>query len=191
MNVYVGQGVRQVYHRTGQLDVMEVEMWFLLPLILWPLAEIGLFVTLGAEIGLWPTLAWVLISAMLGMWIIRRQGERAQMALRHGLATMSDPVSPMARGAMNVAAGALLILPGFMTDAIGLLLLLPPVRNLIIGQLSRRVVVMQAGQGQGPGMGRGRGAGPDIIDGEFIELDAQSLPPRPDAAARSGWVQPD
>lgn len=190
MNVYVGQGVRQVYHRTGQLDVMEVEMWFLLPLILWPLAEIGLFVTLGAEIGLWPTLAWVLISAMLGMWIIRRQGERAQMALRHGLATMSDPVSPMARGAMNVAAGALLILPGFLTDAIGLLLLLPPVRNLIIGQLSRRVVVMQAGMGQG-GMGRGRGAGPDIIDGEFIELDAQSLPPRPDAAARSGWVQPD
>lgn len=162
-------------------------MWVLLPVILWPLAEIGLFVTLGAEIGLWPTLAWVLISAMLGMWIIRRQGERAQVALRHGLATMSDPLSPMARGAMNVAAGVLLILPGFLTDALGLLLLLPPVRAGLIAMLSKRVVVARAGGTDSWAGGRSRG--PDIIDGEFIELDAQSLPPRPEG--RSGWVQPD
>lgn len=160
-------------------------MWLLLPLVLWPLAEIGLFVTLGAEIGLWPTLAWVLGTAILGTWIIRRQGERAQVALRHGFATMSDPVSPMAKGAMTVAAGALLILPGFLTDAIGLLLLLPPVRSGIIAFMSRRVVVTRAGQTHR------QGTRPDIIDGEFIELDAQTLPPRPDTSARSGWVQPD
>lgn len=166
-------------------------MWLFLPLILWPLVEIGLFVTLGGWLGLWPTLAWVVGSALLGGWIIRRQGERAQIAMRQGLGAISDPVSPMADGAAKVAAGVLLILPGFLTDAIGLALLAPPLRAGLVALLSRRFVVRQASY-------RNPSYRPDIIDGEFIELDAERLAPQADVPGDdfprrgqgpSGWTR--
>ncbi len=157
-------------------------MWQLLPLLLWPLVEIALFVVVGGWLGLWPTLAWVVGTAVLGIWLIRRQGERAQIAMRQGLAAMSDPVSPLANGAMTLAAGILLILPGFLTDALGLLLLLPPVRAGLVTLLSRRVVVS--------GRPWRRNAGqPDIIDGEFIEVDAPPLPRGPVRTSGSGWTE--
>lgn len=154
-------------------------MWLLLPLILWPLIEIGLFVTLGAWIGLWPTLAWVVGTAMLGGYVIRRQGERAQVAMRQGFIALSDPLSPMAQGALTLAAGMLLILPGFLTDAMGLALLLPPIRTVLVTLLSRRVMVARPGSARPPHR-------PDVIDGEFIDLDAETLPPR---RGSSGWTQ--
>ncbi|MFT4149253.1 MAG: FxsA family protein [Paracoccaceae bacterium] len=151
-------------------------MWLFLPLILWPLIEIGLFVTLGAWIGLWPTLAWVVGTAVLGGYVIRRQGERAQVAMRQGFVALSDPLSPMAQGAMMVAAGLLLILPGFLTDALGLLLLLAPVRAGLVALLSRRIVVAPARPPYRP----------DVIDGEFIDLDAERLTQR---GGPSGWTR--
>ncbi len=157
-------------------------MWQFLPLLLWPFIEIGLFVTVGGWLGLWPTLAWVAGTAVLGFWIIRRQGERAQIAMRHGMAAMADPLSPMANGAMTVMAGVLLILPGFLTDALGLLLLLPPVRAALVALIARRVTV----RGQAF---TARGGRADIIDGEFIEVDAPSLPRGPVRAGGSGWTE--
>lgn len=157
-------------------------MWLLLPLVLWPLIEIGLFVTLGGWLGLWPTLAWVVGTAVLGMAVIRRQGERARIAMRHGVVALSDPLSPMAQGAMTVAAGALLILPGFLTDALGFLLLIPPVRAVLVAILSRRMTVVRD-------IRTGR---PDIIDGEFIEILPERIAPRSDAPAGprpSGWTR--
>lgn len=154
-------------------------MWFLLPLILWPLIEIGLFVTLGAWLGLWLTLAWVMGTAVFGMYVIRRQGERAQVAMRQGFVALSEPLSPMAQGALTVAAGALLILPGFLTDALGLLLLLPPIRSVLVAALARRVVVTHPTR-------RRPEHRPDVIDGEFIDLDAESLP---QSRGNSGWTR--
>lgn len=164
-------------------------MWLFLPLLLWPLIEIALFVTLGGWLGLWPTLAWVVISAALGLWVIRRQGERAQIAMRQGIGALSDPLSPVAGGALKVAAGLLLILPGFLTDAFGLLLLLPPVRAALVAVLARRVVVVGGAAGATrPGDWRSRGR-PDVIDGEFIDLDADALPRRQGPPGSSGWTR--
>ena len=166
-------------------------MWLLLGLILWPLVEIGLFVTLGGEIGLSLTLLWVIASACLGGWIIRREGQRTQMALRQRIDTLSDPLSPMAGGAMNVLAGGLLILPGFLTDTLGLLLLLPPIRKAIMIWMSKRVQFSMAAGRSGFSRPKGETGQPVVIDGEFIDLDASQPQGNPGQHPQSGWTRND
>lgn len=120
-------------------------MGIILAILALPLVEIALFVTLGARLGLWLTLAWVLLTAVGGMLILRRlaasgmavqrdefvEGFRGRMA--------EDPLSPIVHQAMIAVAAMLLILPGFFTDALGLLLLVPPLRQLAIGLMARRM----------------------------------------------------
>lgn len=120
-------------------------MWIILGILALPLVEIGLFVTLGASLGLWLTLAWVLLTGVTGVLILRSlavsgafrgrqdfvEGFRGRMA--------EDPLSPIAHQALVGVAALLLILPGFFTDGLGLLLLVPPVRGLIIRLLASRV----------------------------------------------------
>ena len=126
-------------------------MWIVLGLLALPLVEIGLFVTLGAKLGLWLTLGWVVLTGVLGVLLLKSMalagGETLRRGFREGL---QDPLSPLAHRALVGVAAVLLILPGFFTDALGLLLLLPPVRALIIrvlGNRMRGVMVMRRGQG--------------------------------------------
>jgi UPF0716 protein FxsA len=114
-------------------------MWILLGVLALPLVEIGLFVTLGAQLGLWLTLAWVILTGVIGVLLLKgvSMGGRG---LRQGLQEgMHDPVSPIMHRTLIGVAAVLLILPGFFTDALGLLLLLPPVRSGIIGALAQRM----------------------------------------------------
>lgn len=173
-------------------------MWVFLGFLAWPLIEIGLFVEIGGAIGLWATLAWVLLSAALGVAILRSQGQEAAMRLRGGLRGI-DPLSPLADGALRGLAAFLLILPGFLTDAVGLLLLLPPVRMALVAALARRVQV-RAGA---PGFDRGAmwpehgrdPRQPAILEGEYHEIDPDAAMqddrhPGPDGPRRpSGWAR--
>jgi UPF0716 protein FxsA len=164
-------------------------MWLLLGLVLWPLVEIGLFVTFGGKIGLSLTLFLVIASACLGGWIIRREGQRTQMALRQRFDRLSDPLSPMAAGAMNVVAGGLLILPGFLTDALGILLLLPPIRKIITVWVSKRISFSTSGGRSGFSPDSEQTGQPIVIDGEFIDLDANHATGNPDQSPQSGWTR--
>lgn len=146
-----------------------------------PLIEIALFVTVGAWLGLWLTLAIVLGTAILGGMVIRLQGQRSVQDLR-GSIRMGDPLRPMAHGALIVAAGFLLILPGFFTDTLGLVLLLPPVRQGLIALLARRMNVRANVFETSKAGPRQDGV---VIDGEFIELE-NDPPPRPGS---SGWTR--
>ena len=115
-------------------------MWILVAVLAWPLIEIGLFVTLGAELGLALTLAWVVLTGVAGVLLLRGLALAGQRGLRAGLQEgLQDPLSPVAHKALMAVGGVLLILPGFFTDALGLLLLLPPVRGLLIRQMGRRL----------------------------------------------------
>ena len=115
-------------------------MWVLVGILALPLVEIGLFVTLGAQLGLWLTLAWVLLTGVLGILLLKGMALAGRERLRQGLQDgLHDPLSPLAHKALVGVAAVLLILPGFFTDAVGLVLLLPPVRALIIGGMARRM----------------------------------------------------
>lgn len=126
-------------------------MWIVLGLLALPLVEIGLFVTLGAKLGLWLTLGWVLLTGVLGVLLLKGMALGGRESLRQGVREgLDDPLSPLAQRALAGVAAMLLILPGFFTDALGLVLLLPPVRALIVrvlGSRMRGVVVLRRGPG--------------------------------------------
>ncbi|MGV6849841.1 MAG: FxsA family protein [Marinibacterium sp.] len=166
-------------------------MILFLAFLLVPLIEIGLFIQVGGAIGLWPTLAIVVITAVIGTWLVRSQGRLALQRLGTSFADLRDPTQPLAEGAMILFAGALLLTPGFFTDAVGFALLVPPVRAAIYRFVAARVQVQSFGAGMAqdgpfgparPRPGPGAGSG-DIIDGEYTDLSGE--PPRPP----SGWVK--
>lgn len=115
-----------------------------------PLIEIALFIQVGGAIGLWPTLAIVVLTAVLGSWLVRTQGALAMGQLRRSFAELDDPTEPLAHGAMILIAGALLLTPGFFTDAVGFALLVRPVRLAVLRHLRSRVRVARFHMGPGP-----------------------------------------
>ena len=158
-------------------------MYLFLAFLLVPLIEIALFIQVGGAIGLWPTLAIVVLTAVLGTWLVRTQGRMAIAQLGRSFSELDDPTEPLAHGAMILIAGALLLTPGFFTDAVGFALLMPPVRVAVFRYLSTRIKVQRFQMGPGP---RHRDyPTSDTIDGEFEEVDPspQSRP------GNSGWVQ--
>ena len=171
-------------------------MYIFLAFLMVPLIEIGLFIQVGGAIGLWPTLAIVVLTAVLGTALVQSQGRLALGQMRNSFQNLSDPAEPLAHGAMILFAGALLLTPGFFTDAIGFALLMPPVRIAVYHYIGKRVTVAQfqmgsgAMHGQRPGQERGHphrdhpaGSG-DIIDGDFEDV----TPSRP-GKKPSGWVE--
>src|SRR5690606_23740898 len=123
----------------------------LIPLLLaLPLAEIAGFVIVGRMVGVWATLALVMLTSLLGMLILRRQG----LQMLSGLSSEGQqgrlPGESVINGAMIVVAGLLLLLPGFVTDIIGLALFLPPVRHLLWRTIGKRIVVVDSGSRGGP-----------------------------------------
>jgi len=128
-------------------------MGFLPYLLAVPLIEIAGFVWIGPYLGVGGTLAWIILTGMLGMAIIRRQGFETLVRLRAAASAGETPLPVAVDGGVQVFAGLLLAVPGFFTDAIGLLLLIPPLRALAVawalGRLAKagaRVHVAQPGQ---------------------------------------------
>lgn len=119
-------------------------MWLFLILVLVPIIEIALFIEIGGWIGLWPTLAVVVATALAGTLLLRAQGFAALADLQSRLDTGRDPTGALAHGALILVAGVVLLTPGFFTDAVGFLLLVPPVRAAVLRAAGRRIRVVQA-----------------------------------------------
>lgn len=136
-------------------------MWVLLVVLAVPLIEIGLFVVIGGAIGLWPTLAWVVVTAGLGVILLKGMAMIGVSSLSRDMAEFSDTRSPMAHRILVLLAAVLLILPGFFTDTIGLLLLIQPFRRFAIWLVAKRLRVAS--------VIRPRGA---VIDGEWRDASA-------------------
>lgn len=134
-----------------------------------PLAEIALFVVLGGRIGLWPTLALIVLTALIGAWMLRLQGFAVLARAQRQLAEGTLPVTEVFEGLCLLVAGVLLLTPGFLTDAVGALLLLRPVRLMLYRRVSRHLEVHAGGAGPRGGDPRA-GAGP-IIDADFEEIE--------------------
>lgn len=159
-------------------------MWLLIAFLIVPIIEIALFIQVGGVIGLLPTLAIVVLTAILGTWLVRTQGAVALGELRGALSRQTDPTEPLAHGAMILIAGVLLLTPGFFTDAIGFALLAPPIRRAAFTYLRKRVIVQGFGPDPRPGDAP-RTHGPTTIEGNFHEV-----PPGGDTArGPSGWTR--
>jgi len=149
-------------------------MWLLIAFIAVPLIEIYLFITVGGAIGTWWTLGIVVVTAIIGSWLVRHQGSQELQNLRSSFSNMQDPTESLASGAMILFSGALLLTPGFFTDAVGFALLIPPVRAAVYRYARSRVNVQSFQMGPGP-TAQPR---PDdkVIDGEFEEVKPSDGP---------------
>lgn len=110
-------------------------MRILLAILLLPLVDIASFVVVGPRLGVSGTLLLVVLSVMTGIAVLRRSGLRAVERLRSTLVDGRQAVPETIDAALLALAGVLFILPGFASDILALLLLLPPVRDLITRQL--------------------------------------------------------
>ena len=117
----------------------------LLLAVLWPIAELFVAIQVAHAIGVVPTIVLLIAGWPLGTWALRRQGAAAWRRLGLALGEGRTPAREVVDGALVVIGGVLLMIPGFITDAIGLLLLAPPTRALtrplLVRNLTSRLVL--------------------------------------------------
>jgi UPF0716 protein FxsA len=135
-----------------------------------PLLEIAGFVVVGRQVGALATVGLVLASSIAGALLLRHQGFSVMTRIRAEMDAGRDPSRQLAHGAMIVLAAILLIIPGFITDIIGLLLFLPPVRDLAWRALKGRVV-LATNFSTGGFRGRQRDKTIDLDDGDYSRSD--------------------
>ncbi|MFQ5644989.1 MAG: FxsA family protein [Thiogranum sp.] len=140
---------------------------FLLFLLI-PLVEIYFLIQVGSVIGAIPTVALVVFTALLGAMLLRLQGLTTLQRTRSALAQGQVPAMEMFEGVLLVFSGALLLTPGFVTDAIGFLFLVPPFRKYIIHWFLSRSTIYTRQPGDIPGA---PGSGPHTIEGEYRRED--------------------
>ena len=103
-----------------------------------PLLEIGVFIRIGDEIGIFATIGITVLTAIVGTFLVRTQGLATLNKVSGSLNRGEMPLRPVFDGACQLIAGALLLTPGFITDTIGLVLFAPPFRTLLLAWLISR-----------------------------------------------------
>ncbi|MEZ5836813.1 MAG: FxsA family protein [Geminicoccaceae bacterium] len=145
-----------------------------------PIVEVATFIQVGGLIGLWPTIAMVILTAVVGSIIIRRQGLGLIQTVQRQMAEGALPVFEVFSGLCLLVAGALLLTPGFITDTMGFLLLWPGLRRMVYARFRDRIDI------QSRSFGSAQTRRGDVIDGEYEEVvDTEDMPP-----PRGNWGRP-
>ncbi len=152
-------------------------IFFVLFLVI-PIIEIYLLIKVGEEIGALLTIFFVVLTAVIGAGLLRQQGLSTLARFQQNLSSGKIPAQEMVEGILLAVGGALLMTPGFVTDTMGFLCLLPFSRKFIAGNIIKRSSAkFTAGMsgGFGGGMGRAGGFHPhkddDVYEGEFTEVE--------------------
>lgn len=145
-------------------------------LLVIPLLEIAAFVVIGGQIGVFPTLALVVVTAIIGSILLRVQGFGLLNRIQTEMNAGRVPARELVHGVMLLAAGILLLTPGFVTDAAGFLLFIPPVRDAVWGFVRSRIRVV----GPDGTAFNGRAAGAPPRDGRTIDLEEDDFARDPD-----------
>jgi UPF0716 protein FxsA len=156
-----------------------VPLFLIVLFIVVPIAELYVIIQVGEAIGLWPTLALLLADALLGSFLLKHQGRGALRRFNEALAQRRFPGKEVVDGLLIVVGGTLLLAPGFLTDIVGLILLIPPSRAVVRGLLRRFTVgrFMVVGMPGGGGAARGPSGGP-APDYDF-DATAEEVPVNP------------
>ncbi len=143
-------------------------MPFLILFIIIPVVEMWVLIQVGSQIGALPTIALVLLTAMVGLALLRQQGLATMIKANQRAAAGQIPLKEMVEGIFLAVGGALLLTPGFITDALGLCCLIPGLRHLLIGRLLKPIIAKAASGKFYQYQSYQKGASQDdIIEGEF------------------------
>jgi UPF0716 protein FxsA len=120
--------------------------WLLvLAFVVVPLIEIYVLIQVGQVIGVWWTILLLVVDSLIGGWLIKREGRRAWLALNTALQSGRMPAKELADGALILIGGTLMLTPGFVTDTVGILLILPVTRPVARRVLSRYMAARLTG----------------------------------------------
>jgi UPF0716 protein FxsA len=148
----------------------------LLPLVLLfivvPIAELAVVIQVGQEIGVWWTVAILVADSILGSILMRAQGRAAWRRFNETMRAGRVPAKEVLDGGLVMFGGLLLLTPGFITDLLGLLLLVPPTRALVRRTLARRLQQRRVVSMTGP-----RGRPDDVVDGTAVDIENDRLTP--------------
>ena len=136
-----------------------------------PIAELALLIQVGSWIGFWPTLALLVLDAVLGSMLMRSQGRAAWRRFNEAIAEGRAPAREALDGVLVIFGGALLLTPGFITDIFGLIFLIPPTRALVRRLLVRRATLQMIRVARPPGP-NGR---PRDVDGTAVDIEPDQL----------------
>jgi len=138
---------------------------FLLIFVAAPLIELYFLIQVGSVIGALPTIALSVLTAFIGGALVRLQGIAVLLRVREMLDREEMPALELLDGAVLLVCGFALLLPGFVTDAVGFLLLIPPLRHALIRRYIRVVPA------HGPARASGLDDGPRVIEGQYRRED--------------------
>lgn len=169
-------------------------LFFLILFIGIPVAEIAVLIQVGGLIGVGWTIALILATAVIGTILIRHQGLQVLNQAQMSMQRQQAPLEPVIHGVFLLLAGALLLTPGFITDLIGFLCLIPPLRLMVahlIWSRIQNISTFSAGSFSYSEFHRKRSDEPDnlsVIDGEYTSAGSDS-DAEPDAS--SPWAKKD
>jgi UPF0716 protein FxsA len=152
----------------------------LLPLVLLfiavPIAELAVIIQVGQAIGVWWTIGLLVLDSILGSLLMRHQGRTAWRRFNEAMQVGRVPAREVLDGALVIFGGALLLTPGFLTDILGLILLLPPTRALV-----RKVLVARLAHRMVASATRPRGPRGYDVDGTAVDVDPDRIEHRREA----------
>ena len=143
-------------------------LWFLLLFVGAPLIELYFLIQVGSVIGALPTILLTILTAVVGGALVRFQGVGVLMRVRAMMEQGEVPALEVLDGAALLLAGFALLLPGFVTDAIGFLLLIPPLRRALIRRYVRIDPLVPPSSPFGT---QEPGRGPRVIEGDYRRED--------------------
>lgn len=155
--------------------------WIIIPLLLMPLAEIAGFVVVGRALGVWTTLALVILTGIAGVILLRAQGLQVLRQLSVEGREGRVPAEAIIHGAMIVVAALLLLIPGFISDIIGLALFMPAMRRMLWSAIGRRFVVSSTTYSHS--FRQEAGFNPTAPKGRVVDLDEEDFKREPDPSS--------
>jgi UPF0716 protein FxsA len=147
-------------------------MPILLVLLVATIIELTVLVVVGQAIGVLATVALLILASLIGAVLLRREGTRTLAAFAEALRTRRPPHRELIDGMLIAAAGVFIVLPGFVSDALGLLLLLPPIRAMVRRRMLRSISLHTPVSRHTPV----RFAPGDVVEGEVVD---EPRTPRP------------
>ncbi|MGD8236041.1 MAG: FxsA family protein [Chromatiales bacterium] len=144
---------------------------FLIIFVFIPLTELYVIIEVGDQIGAFATIWLVVLTAVIGGWLVRKQGMGILFRIRQQMEQGEAPAIEMLEGALLAVMGILLLLPGFITDALGFLLLIPPLRRFLVLEFLKRSGTMTHADVTIVRKDSGSRKRIDVIEGEFRRED--------------------